>query len=253
MLLSSSLEGQSYRISTVAGGAPPATPISALSASIVGGFDTASGIVLGAAGDIYCSPTLHCVFMVDRNGVLTRIAGNGRAGLSGDGGAGASAQANQPTGLALDAAGNIYIADTGNFRIRKVSTNGLISTLLAGAYRSGYQPAGSLAIDGAGNVYFNEFADVRKVGLDGTVTAVAGVPGPGMAGFSGDGGPATSAQLDDVRGIALDRNGVLYIANSGNLRVQRVSNGTIVTIAGNGTQNSKDFHGRRYYDDRWRR
>src|ERR1019366_3857406 len=113
LLLHGASTAQQYVISTVAGGTPPPTPVAALSAS----FSTPGGVPVDAAGNVYFSsagenPTGANIFKVDANGVLTRVAGNSRAGYSGDGGPAIAAQLHTPEGLAVDADGNLYIADT---------------------------------------------------------------------------------------------------------------------------------------------
>jgi uncharacterized protein (TIGR03437 family) len=173
---------------------------------------------------------------------INTFAGNGTFGYSGDNGPATSAQLNQPWGVAVDAAGNVYIADTVNNRIRKVA-NGVISTV-AGNGTLGYSgddgPAtsaqlswpGGVAVDSAGNLYVadqNNFR-IRKVS-NGVITTVAG---NGMPGYSGDNGPATSAKLYGPVGVAVDSAGNLYIADQPNNRIRKVSNGVITTVAGNG-------------------
>src|ERR1035437_9676901 len=113
---------QQYTISTVAGGAPPATPVTALNASI------GQPRKLAISGSNLYFSSGNAVFKIDASGALTLIAGNSRAGFSGDGGPAVNAQLNSPQGIALDAAGNVYIADSLNNRVRMVNTNGVIST-----------------------------------------------------------------------------------------------------------------------------
>src|SRR5262249_43599938 len=151
-------------------------------------------------------------------------AGNGTSGYSGDGGPATSAQLNVPFGVAVDGAGNLYIADLRNSRIRKVTTDGLISTV-AGNETTGYSgdggPATSaqlnspngVAVDGAGNLYIADYSNnrIRRVTTDGLISTVAG---NGTRGYSGDGGPATFAQLSGPAGVALDAAGNLNIADS---------------------------------------
>src|SRR5664279_1213475 len=122
LLLAGTAFGQQYTISTVAGGAPPATPVTALNASI--GQPRKLAI---SGSNIYFSSG-HSVFKIDGAGSMTLVAGNSRAGFSGDGGPAVSAQLNAPQGLALDAAGNLYIADSVNNRVRMVDTQGIITT-----------------------------------------------------------------------------------------------------------------------------
>jgi uncharacterized protein (TIGR03437 family) len=151
---------------------------------------------------------------------------------------------NFPTALATDTSGNLYVSDTGNQRVRKLS-GGSIATV-AGNGTAGYggdggaatsaqinSPAG-LAVDGAGNLYIADFSNhaVRKVAPGGTITTIAGT---GVAGYAGDGGPAAQAQLNGPSALALDSTGNLYIADSGNHVIRRISpGGSIATIAGNG-------------------
>src|ERR1019366_9345320 len=177
------------------------------------------------------------------NGVITTVAGNGTSGNIGDNGPATGAQLNYPTGVAVDSAGNLYIADQYNHRIRKVS-NGVITTV-AGSGTAGfsgdngpatsaqlYYPAG-VAVDAAGNLYIADQYNhrIRKVS-NGVITTVAG---SGTAGFSGDNGPATSAQLSGPGGVAADSAGNLYIADTSNYRIRKVSNGVITTAAGGGS------------------
>jgi sugar lactone lactonase YvrE len=180
------------------------------------------------------------------SGTITTVAGNGTPGFSGDGGPATNARLAYPTGVAVDAAGNLYIADRLNSRVRKVSTSGTITTV-AGDGSAGFSGDGGpatnaqlagpygVAVDAAGNLYIADFQNsrVRKVSTSGTITTVAG---DGSFGFSGDGGPATNAQLAGPNGVAVDAAGNLYIADINNHRVRKVStSGTITTVAGNGT------------------
>ena len=243
LLLSGAAVSQQYVISTVAGGAPIPTPIAATSASI----GRPEGVAVGLAGEVYFTGYGHSVYRIDARGVLTRVAGNGRVGFSGDGGPATSAQLFDPRGVAVDAAGNLYIADSYNNRIRKVATNGIITTV-AGNGSEGYSgdggPATSaqlydprgVAVDAAGNLYIADDVNqrIRRVGRNGIITTVAG---NGSSGYSGDGGSATSAQLAGPSGVAVDAAGNLYIADVDNNRIRKVgTNGIITTVAGNGSE-----------------
>jgi sugar lactone lactonase YvrE len=183
---------------------------------------------------------------VAQGGNITTLVGDGTAAYAGDGGPAASAQIYHPEGLALDSVGNLYIADYGNSRIRMVNPEGVISTV-AGIGTKGYSgddgPATSaqingpmgVAVDSAGNLYIAEYGNnrIRKVTLAGVISTVAG---NGTKGFSGDGGPATSAKLNGPTGIAVDSAGNLYIADYGNSRIRMVTSaGVISTVAGDGT------------------
>lgn len=244
---------QTYTISTFAGGAAAASSGMATAVSI----GTPAGIAVDASGNTFFASTqLNCVFRVDATGKLTRVAGNSRGGYSGDGGPALAAQLSAPSGVAVDSAGNLYIADSGNYRVRKVLTNGNIITVagngIAG-FTSDGAPAvvaafggyvgtgvnvGGIAVDGAGNIYVGDPVNnrIRKVSPDGIITTAAG---NGVAGFSGDGGPAVKAEIllggCCAVGLAVDSAGDLFIADAGNNRVREVTtDGMIKTVAGDG-------------------
>ena len=196
-------------------------------------------------GNVYFG-SLHSVFKVDANGTLTRFAGNGRAGNSGDGGPATAAQLNFPMGIAIDGANNVFVADRDASVVRKIAANGIITTV-AGTGKPGFAgdggPAASaqlngpfgLALDAAGNLYIADTGNqvVRKVSTDGTISTVAGT---GTAGYMGDGGAARSAWLNGPEGVAVDGAGNLYIADTFNGRIRRVAgDGTISTVAGVGS------------------
>ncbi len=206
--------------------------------------------------------THHCLNLMDLsilhkgNGTITAnnammintVAGGGTSGL-GDGGPATQAQLNVPRGVAVDGSGNLYISDCYNHRIRKVDTSGIITTV-AGNGILGYSGDGGpateaqlcypdgVAVDTAGNLYIADTSNdrIRKVDTSGIITTVAG---NGIEGYSGDGGPATDAQLSIPRGLAVDAQGSLYIADTSNSRIRKVdTNGIITTVAGNGTYGS---------------
>jgi sugar lactone lactonase YvrE len=179
-------------------------------------------------------------------GTIITVAGNGTASFSGDGGPATNATLNDPFGVALDAKGNLFIADTDNSRIRKVNTNGIITTVAGNgspsfsgdgdtATSAGlYNPSG-VAVDARGNLFIADGNNhrVRKVSTNGFINTVAG---NGVFSFSGDGGAATSASLVWPTSVAVDASGNLFIADQSNNRIRRVnSSGIITTIAGNGT------------------
>jgi uncharacterized protein (TIGR03437 family) len=186
-------------------------------------------------------------------GLITAIAGNGSVSSSGDGGPATSAGIGFPKGVAVDAAGNVYIVDALNNRVRKVDSSGTITTvagnglpLFSGdggpAKSAGFALVGTathqgVAVDKAGNFYFVDAADsrIRKVDTAGIITTFAGSGSLGNSGFSGDGGPAINAQLSVPSGVAFDSAGNLYIADTGNGRIRKVdTSGIITTVAGRG-------------------
>lgn len=259
-----------------------------------------SSLIVDSSGDLFIADVMNCVIWEVTKGTITTIAGNGTADFKGDGGPATSAELNGPNAVALDSAGNLYIADTGNLRIREVK-GGKITTIAGGGAVAGTGlgdgktatnallagPAGlatdtsgalflsdqrhervrevsggiiwtvagvgvygfggdgaapgaaklalpdGVAVDGAGDVFIADQYNnrVREV-VNGIISTVAG---NGTSGFGGDGGSATDAQLAWPRGVAVDPAGNLYIADTNNNRIREVSNGTITTIAGNGT------------------
>jgi sugar lactone lactonase YvrE len=219
-------------ISTIAGNGTPGyngDGVAATGAEL----NNPNGIVADTSGNIYIGDYFNNrVREVNTAGIISTVAGNGTGGYSGDGGLAINAEVDWPAGLALDTSGDIYIADDNNSRVREVNQAGIISTI-AGTGYGGYNgdgiPATSaelyapdrLAIDGAGNVYISEYGNnrIRKVNTSGIISTVAGT---GIAGFSGDGGLATSAEINIPRGITVDQNGNLYISDADNSRIRKV-------------------------------
>lgn len=202
-------------------------------------------VALDPSGNLYIADTgNHRIRKVTPQGLITTFAGNGLIGAP-DGVPATESSLNAPRGVAVDSNGSVYIADTGNNRIRKVPPDGVITTI-AGTGVEGFRGDGGpainanlnapygIAVDAVGNVYFSDFGNhrVRKINVStGIITSVIG----GGFGFSGDGGPATSAKLNSPRGVAIDAASNLFVADSENRRVRKVSaSGVINTVAGNG-------------------
>ncbi len=204
------------------------------------------GICTSTDGSIYFADlNNNVVRKITPAGIVSTIAGNGTAAYTGDGGAATAASLSSPFGVAIDAAGIIYIADKGNNVIRKVNTSGTISTI-AGNGTAGYTGDGGPATaaelhapikvvpDGSGNLFIVDAFNccIRKINTGGAITTIAGT---GTSGRSGDGGPATAAQLSYPFGMAFDASGNIYIADYGNGIIRKVdASGTTTTIAGNG-------------------
>jgi len=190
-------------------------------------------VALDSNGNLFIADNQNSVIRkIGPTGIITTVAGNGVPGNSGDGGPATAAQLKDPRGVAVAPNGDVYISDTGNASVRKVDhTTGFISTVV----RSLYYPRG-VAVDATGNVYIADTGanEVLVLRADGSVPVFAGT---GTAGYSGDGGAATSAQLNRPRGLAIDASSNVYISDSDNNRVRRVDHATgiITTVAGNGT------------------
>jgi len=209
-------------------------------------FSEAEGVALDSNGNLYIADQRNQrVRRVDTSGNVSTVAGNGTAGFSGDGGLAINAELSVPTGLAVDNLGNLYIADTSNYRVRKVNTAGIISTV-AGNGVVGFSGDGGPAVSAelnfptglvakGGNLYIADAGNnrIRKVNSSGKISTVAG---NGIQGFGGDGGPATSAELAGPWSVALHA-GNLYIADLANHRIRKVDSlGKISTVAGNGAE-----------------
>jgi len=205
------------------------------------------GLASDAVGNLYIADQGNeRIRKLTPGGTISTIAGSGTQGFGGDGGAATGAEFNWPDKVAIDGADNLYIVDQFNYRIRMVSPDGTIRTVAGGgsSYPGDGGPATSallnwpqgIAVDGAGNFYISEVSGnrVRKVTPDGTIRTVAG---NGNQGYSGDNGPATSAELNYPTDLALDATGNLYISDDWNNVVRKVDlTGTITTVAGNGIQ-----------------
>ena len=186
------------------------------------------GMALDSSGNLYIADSdHHRIRKVDTSGIITTFAGAGERGYSGDGGPAVSAKLAWPRGVAVDGAGNLYIADAGNHRVRRVNSQGIITTVSKGS------PTG-VVVDASGNLYIadSSYNRIRRLDTSGTLTTIAGT---GSQGFSGDGGPAVEAELRVPNDLTVDASGNLYIADTWNRRIRKVdSSGTITTVAGAG-------------------
>jgi len=211
---------------------------------------TPDGVAVDAAGNLLIAdPYSNRVRKVSASGIITTAVGNGYGLFTGDGGFATSASVN-PVGIAVDASGSLFVVDGENNRIRKISAAGIITTVAGNGIQgfAGDGPATSaslscppgdgcgVAVDASGNLFIADIGNnrIRKVSAGGIITTVAG---NGTQGFSGDGGPATSAALNDAVAVAVDASGNLFIADSYNHRIRKVSaSGIITTFAGTGKQ-----------------
>ena len=207
--------------------------------------DSPRGLATSTDGALFVADTgNHVVRRVGTDGSISTVAGDGTAGFSGDGGPATSAQLSSPHGVAVGADGAVFVADTGNHVVRRVGTDGSISTV-AGDGTAGFSGDGgpatsgqlrapwSVALAPTGQLVISDRDDhrLRSVATDGTISTIAGT---GVAGFAGDGGPATAAQLASPTHVAVDATGRLAIADGGNHRIRVIADGTIATEAGDG-------------------
>ncbi len=219
-----------------------------------GSVSSPFGVAVDASGNVYTSSNGEVrVKKTTPGGTTTTVAGNGATGYTGDGGPATSATFNNILGIAIDPSGNLYIADAGNNVVRKVTPGGTISTWAGTGIQGDSGDGGpatsaeldwpvTVAFDSAGNGYIADANNhrIRKVTPGGTITTVAG---DGTAGNSGNGGAATSARLDGPFGVAVASNGDIYIADSGNHVLRKVSGGIITQIAGGGGTSTCSFSG----------
>ena len=204
-------------------------------------FNTPYDIVLDSNGNIYVADANnHRIRKIDTNGIITTVAGTGDADYSGDSGAATSAKLNNPTGIDIDSNGNIYIADRQNHRIRKIDTDGVITTFAGNGTNGINSNDGTTAtsaeisypwgvnVDASDIIHFNSGPYLRKVASDGKIYDVAGTRNYG---FSGDGGNAVDAEINVVEHVTFDPNGNIYLADYN--RIRKIdTNGIITTIAG---------------------
>ncbi len=211
------------------------------------------GIAIAPGGRFYIGDSFnHRVRMVAPDGTISTVAGNGVATYQGDDGPATSASLSRPFGVALDAAGNLYIADSANNRVRKVSTDGTMATV-AGTGTAGFSGDGGPAnkaqlnrpwdvkVDAAGDLFIADYSNsrIRMVTPDGVITTIAG---DGNSGYTGDGAAAVSARLSFPTGIAIDTNGNIFIADSGNNVVRQLTP-TAPSVSSGGVTSASAFGG----------
>lgn len=216
--------------------------------AIMARLTSPGGCALDRKGNIYIADSYnHVVRKVDRSGIISTVAGHGTiGGYGGDGAAGTSAYLNFPEMVAVDKAGNVFITDANNNRVRKLDTNGIITTIAGngvGSYTGDGGPAVSATLNYpmgivvdtvTGALYISDANNnvVRKIDTNGIITTIAGT---GVAGYSGNGGLATAAKLKTPQGITVDTAGIIYISDGGNNVIRKVDAGGIITAyAGSG-------------------
>ena len=215
--------------------------------AVLTNLSSAYGVAVDHDDNLYVLSRGHSkVFRVGEDGIARHIVGAGR-GFGGDGGPAREALVNSPNHLVADAAGNLFIADTGNHRVRKVTPDGIISTV-AGTGEPGFSGDGgqaldaqlaapsAIAMDAHGNLYVADFSNhrVRKISADGVITSIAGT---GVSGYDGDGRPALECQIGEPCGVAVDEAGYVYIGDQVNNRVRVVTPaGVMHTVAGTGVR-----------------
>jgi len=246
------------------GGTACATFNNAPTSAATAQFCTPAGIAVDGSGNIFIADTNNSAIWEVSGAAITLLAGTGTAGFSGDGGAATSAQVNYPSGIAVDGSGDVFIADTGNYVIREVNGSNISTTAgnLTLAYSGDGGPAlnaelnypGNVAVDSAGNIFIADSVSsaIREViAASGNIQTVAGTGAACSDSTTacGDNATATSAQLNNPYGIALDSSNNVYIADTANHRIRVVNAGTdsitiagvaiaggdIATVAGNGT------------------
>ena len=215
-------------------------------------FGSPSGVAVDAQGNIYIADsTFNRVRVITPNGTISHYAGdfNGAQGSTGDFGSASSAKLRQPHGLTVDAAGNLYISDTGNHRVRRVDAITKVITTIAGNGNVGFSGDNlaatlvslnnplAVAVDALGNVFIADSDNERIRRIDALTQTITTYAGTGVAGSGGEDLAATSSPLDSPSGVAVDGAGNLFIVDQNNHRIRRVSkaSGKIKTIAGKGT------------------
>ena len=224
------------------------------------GIGPGSGVARDGAGNLYVADqgNNHILKMASGTGIVTIVAGNGKRDYSGDGACATAASLNQPFGLAVDAAGNLYIADQGNLRVRRVdAVTKIITTVAGNGLRGSFGDGGpataaslnfntftGVAVDGTGNLYIADSNNNRIRMVAAGTNIISTVAGLGNCNYSGDGGLATAAAICSPAGVAVDAAGNLYLSDLyRHIRKLTVSSGIITTVAGNGYDGSTGDNG----------
>ncbi|MDQ3365421.1 MAG: hypothetical protein M3680_08340 [Myxococcota bacterium] len=211
---------------------------------------TPYGVAIDVLGRVLIADTSNQrIRVIDVDDTIATVAGTGQVGIGGDGGAATAAELSFPVSVAVDATGQLFIADTLNQRLRRVGADGIIATI-AGTGVAGFAGDGGaatsaqlanplgVAVDGLGRIAIADTSNqrIRRIAADGTISTIAG---NGTFGFGGDGASATTAQLSSPYGVTFDAQGRIYVADGGNQRICRIDlDGTLRTIAGTGSQGS---------------
>lgn len=232
-------------ITTIAGGCGPSLPNDG-GPSTNSWIGSPQGLIYGASGNLYISAVNSTIRKINSLGIINTIAGTGSTGYSGDGGLAVNAQINWPQGL-VEYAGDLYFSDSYNHRIRKITTSTGIITTIAGTGVQGFSGDGSSAIsaqfnfptglvfDPSGNLFILDKNNqrIRKINTSGVISTIAGT---GIGGYSGDGGIATLANINNPNDIALDLIGNIYFSDQSNQRIRKINpSGIITTAVGTGS------------------